>query len=183
MERERHERRPPDDASGSPFTCSECGYSYDVDRAEIAPWMRSAARAFVDRFQAFDGTSVRGRPEPDVWSPLEYACHVRDVLRVNHARIELAQREYEPVFAPMRRDERVVEDGYNEQDPQHVGRELVGAAEAFAASLDGFDDDGWQRRGVYNYPTPQLRTVEWIGIHTVHELVHHRNDIAPINPG
>jgi hypothetical protein len=31
---------------------------------------------------------------------------------------------------------------------------------------------------VYNYPTVERRTVEWIGNHTVHELQHHRRDIG-----
>ena len=39
------------------------------------------------------------------------------------------------------------------------------------------DAAGWERTGVYNYPTPQLRTVEWIGRHTVHELRHHTVDV------
>jgi len=35
----------------------------------------------------------------------------------------------------------------------------------------------WERTGVYNYPEPALRTVEWIAIHTTHELLHHRGDL------
>ena len=80
----------------------------------------------------------------------------------------------------MGRDERVVEDRYNEQDP---------AAGRRASSLDGDRDvrlrsstasttAGWERTGVYNYPEPTLRTVEWIAIHTTHELLHHRGRSA-----
>ena len=93
-------------------------------------------------------------------------------------RVELAQREVDPVFVPMGRDERVVDDRYNEQDPRGRRRASCSrAAETLASLLEGLDDAGWRRTGVYNYPEPALRTVEWIAIHTNHELLHHRGDI------
>jgi DinB superfamily len=158
--------------------CSQCGFSYAMGRAEITPWLRSDAHAFVDKFAGIDVASVRARPAPEVWSPLEYACHVRDVLRVQTERAAVAQREVDPVFVPMRREERAVTDRYNEQDPKVVAEELLAAAETFVAMLDGLDGDGWARTGVYNYPGPALRTVEWIAIHTTHELLHHRGDLG-----
>jgi DinB family protein len=158
--------------------CSQCGFSYSIGRAEITPWLRSDAHAFVEKLGRYDDASVRVRPAPDVWSPLEYACHVRDVLRVQTERALLAQREIDPVFVPMGRDERVIEDRYNEQDPDRVTEELLSSAETFASLLDGLDAAGWERTGMYNYPEPALRTVEWIGIHTTHELLHHRGDLG-----
>ncbi len=158
--------------------CRECGFSYAVGRAEIAPWLRSDAHAFVAKLRAFDDTAVRTRPEPDVWSPLEYACHVRDLLGVQTERVALMQREIDPVLVPMRREERAVEDRYNEQDPNTVADSLIAAAEKFADTLDSLDDTGWNRTGVYNYPERALRTAEWIGIHTGHELLHHRGDLG-----
>jgi hypothetical protein len=154
-----------------------CGFSYAVGRSDIIPWLRSDTRAFVDKFGRLDPAGLRTRPEPIVWSPLEYACHVRDVLRVQTERVLLAQREEEPAFAPMRRDERAIEDRYNEQDPEKVSADLQAAADGFVAVLEQFDDAGWMRTGIYNYPEPSVRTVEWIAIHTDHELMHHRGDI------
>ena len=159
-------------------SCLECGFVYALGRADILAWLRSDATAFLDRFATFDDIAARTRPAPDVWSPLEYACHVRDVLRVQTARVEQAQRELEPTFTPMRRDERVVEDRYNEQDPEKVAAELRTAADDFIALLEGLDDDGWKRAGIYNYPEPALRGINWIAAHTVHELFHHRRDIT-----
>jgi hypothetical protein len=158
-------------------SCRECGFSYAMGRTEIIPWLRADTRAFLDKLGRIDATSVRTRPEPDVWSPLEYACHVRDVLQVQTDRALLVQREVEPVFAPMRREERAVEERYNEQDPEQVAAELRAAAEAFVSLLGDFDDEAWTRTGVYGYPEPALRSVEWIAIHTDHELLHHRGDI------
>jgi hypothetical protein len=160
--------------------CRTCGFSYALHRGEILPWLRVDADGFVARLRSFDEASVRRRPAPDVWSPLEYACHVRDVLRVQRARIEQAQREEVPEFAPMRREERVVEDRYNEQDPAVVADEIVSAARDLEATLAALDDDGWTRTGIYNYPARAERTVEWIAAHTVHELLHHRIDIGTL---
>jgi hypothetical protein len=160
-----------------PDTCRECGFSYAVGRSEILSWLRSDAQAFLDTLHRFDDRAVRTRPEPDTWSPLEYACHVRDVLGVQTDRILLAQREVDPVFVPMGRDERAVEDRYNEQDPRLVAAQLAEAADRFASLLERLDDAGWERTGMYNYPEPALRTVEWIAVHTIHELLHHRADL------
>jgi DinB superfamily len=160
--------------------CERCGFSYHVDRAEILSWMRSDTDAFLLRFREVGADDVRRRPQPDVWSPLEYACHVRDVLRVQRHRVLQAQRDDEPAFAPMRRDERVIEDRYNGQDPAVVASELRAASDALIEVLSQLDDDGWQRTAIYNYPVPQARAVEWIAIHTLHELLHHRVDIGTL---
>jgi hypothetical protein len=159
--------------------CVQCGFEYHMARSEITPWLRSDSAAFVARFDEV-AEHARIRPAPDVWSPLEYACHVRDVLRVQRARVEQAQREEEPAFAPMGRDERAINDRYNDQDPAVVRVELLAAAEDLASYLDALDNAGWRRTGIYNYPEPQPRTVEWIGMHTVHEIRHHRGDIGTL---
>jgi hypothetical protein len=121
--------------------------------------------------------TLRRRTQPDVWSPLEYACHVRDVLEVQRDRVLLALVEVEPEFVPMGRDERAIDLRYNEQDAALVRAQLDEAGAALATTLEGLDDAGWDRTGVYNYPTSQLRSVEWIGRHTVHELRHHSRDV------
>jgi len=158
--------------------CSECGYDYDdLARDEIAPALRADAAALAECIAAVPDPTLRRRVRPEVWSPLEYGCHVRDVLEVQRARVLLAQVEDEPEFVPMRRDERAVELRYNEQDPVAVNDQIAAAADALARTLEDLDTAGWERTGLYNYPTPQLRTVEWIGRHTVHELRHHTLDV------
>ena len=159
--------------------CDECGYDYgELARAEIAAAIRSDTAALLRSFERLPDARVRARPGPDVWSPLEYVCHVRDVLDVQRDRIRLVQTEANPVFVPMGREERVADRRYNEQDPAVVGRELVVAADALASTLEGLDPGGWTRTGVYNYPERADRTVEWIGRHTVHEIRHHHRDLG-----
>jgi S-DNA-T family DNA segregation ATPase FtsK/SpoIIIE len=157
--------------------CDECGYEYaDLPRTEIAGSLRRDAGLYVERLEDLDDDVLRAHPRPDTWSVLEYTCRVRDIFRVQGARVVLALSEWEPSFAPMRRDERAVEERYSDQPVSRVARELTDAAATLAATFDGLSDEGWERRG-YNWPTRALRTVEWIGRHTVHEATHHRRDI------
>jgi hypothetical protein len=157
--------------------CDECGYRYDsLARDALADTIRAFGPAYASLL-ARPGDDLRAHPTPGVWSVLEYACHLRDVLNVQRTRIELALQEDQPKFTSMRREERVVEEGYNEQDPQRVARELRAAAEALAQTLDRLDEHGWGRTGVYNWPTTEVRTLDWVARHTVHEGRHHIMDI------
>ena len=67
----------------------------------------------------------RQRPRPDVWSPLEYACHVRDVFRLFDQRLGLMLAEDDPQFANWDQDDTAVDDRYGEQDPAVVAGELA----------------------------------------------------------
>jgi DinB family protein len=157
--------------------CDECGYDYNEPaRSDVAPRIR----AFGPRFAALldrAGPDVRTKPAPDVWSPLEYGCHVRDMFRAQRARIALALEQDTPFFTSIRRDERAVEERYNEQDAGAVGNEIEAATDELADALEALDDTGWARTGVYTYPTEEVRTLEWVARHTVHEGVHHLMDI------
>jgi uncharacterized damage-inducible protein DinB len=164
--------------------CDDCGYGYDdLPRAAISGSLRRAAAHYAERLAALADDDVRAHPVAGSWSVLEYACHVRDIFRIQTTRVQLALTEWEPSFAPMRRDERALEEGYNDQPVPTVTRELQDAAAILAGTFDGLSDEDWQRRGFYNWPTRQLRTVEWIGRHTVHEAEHHRRDIEHLVGG
>ena len=114
-----------------------------------------------------------------MWSPLEYACHVRDVLaRANAERVLTTMVEDNPTFAPIYRERRAVLARYNDQEPAEVASELDVAAGLFARQFALLDDDQLDRRCLYLFPTPALRTVRWVGLHTLHECRHHLADIC-----
>ena len=66
--------------------CPECGFDTQGFPAEAVPGMIMANAAAWPRVLEGD---ARTRPEPAKWSPLEYACHVRDVFRLYDQRLEL----------------------------------------------------------------------------------------------
>jgi hypothetical protein len=163
--------QPPVDA------CAECGFEYRLDDAT------SAGAAIVDSAMALadlaagDRPGLRVRPDPKTWSPLEYTCHVRDVLLVQRERVLMARRVDRPSLAPMGRDERVEHDGYAGQDPAAVARQLTDAALLFANVLSRLRPMDWDRTVMYNYPTPFERSLRWMAVHTLHEVRHHLLDV------
>ena len=161
--------------------CDGCGFEYDQNEAP------AAAAAIVDdageiaRLLVAGAADAATRRDPTDWSPLELGCHVRDVLLVQRERVLAARRTETPSFDPMGRDERVDHDGYDEQDPVDVARQLDDAARMFANDLACAPAD-WDRTLTYNYPTSQERPLRWVAVHTVHEVRHHLADVRRQQP-
>lgn len=156
--------------------CAECGFRYVVEEAPAAAGAIADGTAELAALLVRRG-EVRRRREPGRWSPLEYGCHVRDVLLVQRERVLLARRVMSPSFAPMGRDERVEHDGYSAQDPGDVARQLSDAAQLFSNVLARLGPEDWERTVVYNFPEPLERSLGWVAVHTVHEVRHHLLDV------
>ena len=59
--------------------CAECGFDPAVPVTDIG----SRVRTTIPQWSAvLSRPDAAVRPQPTVWSPLEYASHVRDVARV-----------------------------------------------------------------------------------------------------
>ena len=115
------------------------------------------------------------RPGP-VWSPLEYACHVRDVHRVFGERVRLMLAEDDPLFANWDQDETALAERYGEQDPAAVADELVEAAEAARRGL---------RRGRRRRSGNDRAAQQRLGLHRRHARAlprarreHHLHDVS-----
>lgn len=166
--------------------CDECGFEYDsVSVDELPDALRGLSRRYRAPLTRFlpgeDGDAlVRAHPIEGAWSALEYACHVRDVLAVQRGRLELAMQQDTPRFEPMGRDERVVNDRYNEQSPAEVVDQLDENARALGDAFEALSDEQLERTGIYNWPEPAERTMTWLGRHTVHEGAHHLLDIGRV---
>lgn len=157
--------------------CDGCAFDYD---REDPSGSGRAIVAAADRLASLltDGVGEVGRRrDPGTWSPLEYGCHVRDVLVVQRERVLLARRVENPLLEPMGRDERAEHDGYAEQDPAAVARQLGDAARLLENVLDRLGPDGWSRTVRYNYPEPAERSLAWVAVHTHHEARHHLLDV------
>lgn len=156
--------------------CSECGFTYDLTEYPAAAQAISAGVADFAEILRSDA-KLRDRPSPGVWSPLEYACHVRDVLLVQRERVLLALRTETPDCVPMGRDDRAEHEGYNEQDFEAVARQLSDSALLFRTVLDRLDEASWQRTLIYTYPDPMEKSLKWVAVHTLHEVRHHLMDV------
>jgi hypothetical protein len=159
------------------YRCDDCDFEYDLDRALDAATAIVTDAAQIGTVLTNAATDPRRRRAPDTWSPLEYGCHVRDVLLVQRERVLEARRTDSPAPEPMGRDERAEHDGYAEQDPERVARQLVEAAFLFDNVLARLAPADWDRTIVYNYPKRSARTLRWVAVHTEHELRHHLLDV------
>jgi hypothetical protein len=133
--------------------------------AETTPWT-----------QVLAGPNATVRPAPQVWSPLEYACHVRDVLRVFNGRVELIRTQDDPQFPNWDQDATAIEDRYWEQDPTAVAAELREAAGIIAAAWASVRDDEWGRPGTRSNGSGF--TLESLGRYFLHDIAHHLNDVG-----
>lgn len=163
--------------------CAQCGFVYaDVDapalptrltalgprlRAHLWPATRPAAWPAI----------LRQRPAAEVWSALEYACHLRDVFLVQRERLYLALVEDAPVVGLMYRDQRVLLARYNAQEPAQVLDQLTIAAELIGQAFAALEPAQLARTCVYNFPHRAERSLLWVGQHVVHEGEHHLQDI------
>jgi DinB family protein len=155
--------------------CPDCGFDPEaVAGPDIAALTRVGAAAWAGVLGRAD---ARDRPAPGVWSPLEYACHVRDVYRLFDQRLVLMLAEQHPTFANWDQDETAVAGRYGEQDPHHVAAELAAAAETVAARFDTVRGEGWARTGRRTGDGATF-TVETFGRYFVHDWRHHLHDVG-----
>ena len=154
--------------------CTDCGFTAaSVAAGDIA----GLVTAFTDPWRAVLLRPDAGRrPTPSTWSPLEYACHVRDVCRLFEERLELMLTQESPTFANWDQDETAVTDRYGEQDPAVVADELTAVGSSFAAAYAQVPHDGWGRTGIRSNGSEF--TVLTLGQYGLHDLRHHLWDVG-----
>ena len=123
---------------------------------------------------------VRAHPIDGTWSALEYACHIRDVFEIQRERLARALVEDDYTPPPMRRDDRVSELRYNEQDPLVVADDIAANATRLATYVENFTEADLARTMHYGYPELALRPLSWVTQHTVHEGEHHLLDVGRV---
>jgi hypothetical protein len=154
--------------------CPDCGFdATEVRDDEIGRLIRDNASVWPSVLARPD---VRERPRDDVWSPLEYACHVRDVYRIYDARLVLMLTEVDPQYANWDQDKTAIDEKYFAQNPDVIGRELVEAASVLATRFDGVTGDEWGRRGTRSDGAEFI--VSTFARYLVHDPVHHLWDVG-----
>jgi hypothetical protein len=157
--------------------CPECGFDASgFAREDVGVLVRENARAWPPLLA---GPGAATRPAPEIWSALEYACHVRDVFRIYEERLRRMLTEDGPHYENWDQDATAVADRYDAQDPRTVGAELVAAGDAVAARFDGVRGDAWARTGFRS--DGAAFTVETFARYFVHDPVHHLREVADRN--
>ena len=158
-------------------SCEVCGFRWDSARAEEIPDRLSSA---VDSFVQVlldAGPLATLRPQPDRWSILEYAGHLRDVLISIRERIITAMILDHPTGMAMNRDQRISLGIYANDRPEDVAIELETLANLLGKTLGALSPEASERTLVYSAITPETVTISWAAAQALHEAEHHRNDI------
>jgi hypothetical protein len=154
--------------------CAECGFDASViEWTDVATLVRRNAAAWP---AVLERPNVRTRPDDSTWSPLEYAAHVRDVLRLYRARLAMMVETDDPLYPNWDQDATAVAERYNEQDPAVVARELREAADDIALAFEAVTGDEWQRPG--RRSDGVSFTIGTFAIYFVHDPLHHLHDVS-----
>jgi hypothetical protein len=155
--------------------CPECGFAAEsIEREGVASMLRSNATSWRSVLARDD---VASRPAAgDRWSALEYACHVRDVLRLYDERLRLMLETDDPTYPNWDQDATAIESRYGESDPGVVAKEIVAAAEAIAARFESVHGAAWGRSGTRS--DGAHFTIETFATYLVHDPIHHLWDVG-----
>jgi hypothetical protein len=154
--------------------CPDCGFdARSVRREEVKNRVYANASAWQ---RVLEQPGVRTRPAPGVWSPLEYACHVRDVHRVFGERVRLMLAVDDPLFENWDQDAAAVRDAYGDQDPAVVAAELVEAAAGVSQAYAAVEGAQWDRPG--RRSDGSVFTVDTLARYQLHDVEHHLHDVS-----
>jgi hypothetical protein len=157
--------------------CSECGFDASTVRADaVAELVRANAGAWARLLVAAPVGELRRRPRDDRWSPLEYACHVRDVCALYRYRLGLMLDEDDPLFPNWDQDVTAIEEEYGVQDPAVVATQLGDEAGRLADAFGAVRGEQWQRPG--RRSDGATFTVDTFSRYMVHDPIHHLYDVT-----
>ena len=154
--------------------CPECGYdAAHITHDRVAPMILDNAASWQ---QVLARDDVRQRPRIDRWSPLEYACHIRDVFRIYDYRLSLILNTDDPTYPNWDQDKTAIDERYDEQDATVVADELQAAADQIASRFAGVHGDQWSRTG--NRSDGAHFTIDTFARYLLHDVVHHIYDVS-----
>ncbi|MBT8240983.1 MAG: DinB family protein [Acidimicrobiia bacterium] len=156
--------------------CEQCGAAVgSLTMGQIVALNRRCGAGWVDVLGG-DPRWVRSRPEPDIWSPLEYGCHVRDVFTLFLERLELMLAEDGPTFANWNPNLTAEAERYDLQDPAMVAGQLGVAAENLAGRFESLDAADLGRTG--HRSDGASFTIESFARYEIHDPLHHLWDVS-----
>jgi hypothetical protein len=157
--------------------CAECGL--DPERLSIdeaADLIGALGPQYRAAFAVADGDRerLRAKPDPDVWSSLEYVVHLRDSVRYHGALTNRALTEDRPEFGAPDPDAIAQNESYNDTDPEEVLDSLEQQATRFATRARGLGEDELDR--VVLRAGNEV-TVRYMIRNVAHEGHHHLRDV------
>ncbi|MGO9343967.1 MAG: DinB family protein [Acidimicrobiales bacterium] len=155
--------------------CTACGFDggrYDDDA------LLDALRELGSRWRAllFNAQSeLRSRPQPEVWSAIEYAAHSRDITSLHAFGVEQALTGEEPRYPEVDNDlVTAVASDYATADPGEVADELEEQAQRMADLALRAGPAAWSRGLTLGDERIEVRRLME---HALHDSQHHLADV------
>ena len=167
----------------SSYVCPKCGLDYDtILPADGVAALRSYPRRYGELFPPRDDDEkpdavIRRRPEPKVWSMLEYVGHVTDSVTVLGDAVRRMTVEDHPTLGFFDPDEKAEQDHYNERDKDTALANLNAALERAADDVAGVDRNAWSRTAQFPWGDRDALTTMR---NLVHEGYHHLRDVEDV---
>jgi hypothetical protein len=157
--------------------CAECGLDPELlSIPAAADMIEEFGPRFVAVFEsvAMDPARLCAKPDPDVWSPLEYAVHMRELIRYHGWLANRALTEDRPEVPAPNPDSVAEGERYNEADPGDVLAGITRQSLRFADRARGMTEVELDRLVVRAGTDTRVRHM----IRNVaHEGHHHLQDV------
>jgi hypothetical protein len=155
--------------------CDAC--DFDGGRYDDASLL-DALRALGPQWRALLGSAgpeLRNRPEPEVWSAIEYAAHSRDITALHVYGVEQALTLDEPALPEIAGDlVDAVAGGYGTEDPGAVVDALEKESTRLAQLAADAGPGAWSRGLTIGRERIEVRRLLE---HALHDSVHHVDDV------
>jgi hypothetical protein len=157
--------------------CPDCGFDGTAISGRDVPGLITRTAASWQRvLTGPDGPEIAARPSPERWSRLEYGCHVRDVLRLSDARLQLMLIQASPLFPNWDQDQTAIDGDYASQNADMVADGLVASAARFTSDLENLRPREWKRKG--RRSDGAVFSVDSLARYTAHDPIHHLTDVG-----
>jgi hypothetical protein len=155
--------------------CAACGFDgARYDDAALTRALRELGPRWRDELGAA-GSELRGRPDPEVWSAIEYAAHSRDITALHVFGVEQALTLDEPSLPEIADDlvDAAATD-YAGADPAIVSAALEEHATRLAQLADDAGPGAWGRGLTIGENRLDVRRLLE---HALHDSLHHLGDV------
>lgn len=164
------------------WVCPECGLDYGTLHPPFAiNTIKSFPRRYTEALEPARNEDnekvIRTRPSPDVWSAIEYAAHVTDLMDEFAVVIQRMYDEQNPTIDFSDPDEKVEAEKWNEMPKEPLLARLNANSAALLAQVERVDAQSWTRTATFPWGERDLLTMLQ---NAVHEGVHHLKDIEKV---
>jgi hypothetical protein len=158
--------------------CGECHFdARAMTTAEVCGQLRLVPGQVRLVLDGVDEAALRRRPDPGVWSAMEYLGHLRDLMAYHRFLIERAVAEDGPVVASVDPDDAVASAGYAGAGLEELLGQFDRRVDRLVTVIDGLADGALDRRLVLGDREIDLRLVTRSALH---EGYHHQLDLVRV---